>query len=94
MAAGRLRMLPGGWAKLERIAVRPAWRGRGLARQIVRRLMDLAAERGAERLKMHAQVYLEDFYGEYGFRREGGVFDECGIDHILMVREGAREDDR
>ena len=39
------------------------------------------------KFKMHAQVYLEDFYGEFGFRREGGIFDECGIDHILMVRE-------
>lgn len=92
VAAGRLRLLPGGWAKLERIAVRPRWRGRGIARQIVRALMELADEHGAERMKMHAQVYLEEFYRGFGFRREGAVFDECGIDHILMVREGAEED--
>ena len=94
VAAGRLRLLPDGWAKLERVAVRPRWRGRGIARQIVRFLMSEAAVRGAERLKLHAQVYLEEFYREFGFFREGDVFDECGIDHILMVREGPDKDDR
>jgi predicted GNAT family N-acyltransferase len=86
VGAGRLRLLGGGWAKLERIAVRPRWRGRGLARDITTFLMDEAARRGATRLKMHAQAYLEEFYASCGFRREGDVFDECGIDHVLMVR--------
>jgi len=86
-AAGRLRLFPEGWAKLERIAVRPRWRGRGLAKGMVEFLMAEAQRQGAHRLKMHAQVYLENFYGEFGFRRQGPVFDECGIDHILMIRE-------
>lgn len=92
VATGRLRVLPDGWHKLERIAVRPAWRGRGLAKGMVEFLLAEAAKQGARRLKMHAQVYLEDFYGEFGFRREGDVFDECGIDHILMTREMNGED--
>lgn len=90
VASGRLRLLPEGWAKLERIAVRPRWRGNNYARGMVRFLLDEAARQGAKKLKMHAQVYLEDFYGEFGFRREGAVFDECGIDHILMIREDDR----
>ena len=89
VASGRLRQVEGGWFKLERIAMRPRWRGQGYARGMVRRLLDEAARQGATRLKMHAQVYLEDFYREFGFRREGPVFDECGIDHILMIREDA-----
>lgn len=86
VAAGRLRMLDDGWAKLERIAVRPAWRGRGFARAVTARLLDEAQRRGAARCKLHAQVYLEDFYAGFGFRRRGPVFEECGIDHILMLR--------
>ena len=35
VASGRLRILEGGWAKLERIAVRPKWRGMGLAKGVV-----------------------------------------------------------
>lgn len=86
VASGRLRLLDDGWAKLERIAVRPRWRGRGIARQMVRFLLDEGTRRGASRFKLHAQVYLEDFYAEFGFIREGEVFSECGIDHLLMVR--------
>ena len=85
--AGRLRLLEDGWAKLERIAVRPRWRGRGLARGITGFLMEEARRRGATRMKLHAQTYLEAFYAGFGFRREGDVFDECGIDHVLMLRE-------
>ena len=75
--------------KVERIAVRPRWRGRGYAKEIVAFMLDHAIAQGAKKFKMHAQVYLEDFYAGYGFRREGPVFDECGIDHILMIREDA-----
>jgi predicted GNAT family N-acyltransferase len=87
VATGRLRHLDGGWVKLERIAVRARWRGRGYARDMVNFMLGHALERGAAKFKLHAQVYLEDFYRGFGFRREGDVFDECGIDHILMVRE-------
>jgi len=87
VAAGRLRFPGDGWAKLERIAVRPRWRGRGLARGVTELLLSEAEAGGATRCKLHAQVYLEDFYAGYGFRRRGEVFDECGIDHILMTRE-------
>jgi len=87
VATGRLRFLDGGRAKVERIAVRPAWRGRGYARQMVRQVLEHAAGQGAQSLVMHAQVHLEKFYTEFGFGRQGDIFEECGIDHITMVRE-------
>ncbi len=87
VASGRLCLLDGGWAKLGRVAVREQWRGRGIAHGMVGVLMQEAARLGVTKLKLHAQVYLEDFYAGYGFTRQGGVFDECGIDHILMTRE-------
>jgi predicted GNAT family N-acyltransferase len=89
VATGRLREIEDGWWKVERIAVRPKWRGRGYAKDMVRFLMDQALENGAKRFRMHAQVYLEEFYRDFGFTREGGVFVECGIDHILMTRKDA-----
>ncbi|MBU8869664.1 MAG: GNAT family N-acetyltransferase [Gemmatimonadales bacterium] len=87
VATGRLRALPNGWFKLERVAVRPRWRGRGIAKGMVEFLLKEAAKLGAVRMKMHAQVYLEGFYNQFGFHREGDIFSECGIDHILMIRE-------
>ena len=91
VAAGRLRFLPDGRAKLERIAVRPTWRGRGYARRMVEHLLEEARRQGAQRLTLHAQVYLEDFYASFGFQRQGGIFRECEIDHILMTREDSNE---
>lgn len=86
-ASGRLVLLDGGWAKLGRVAVREQWRGLGFAHGMVGVLLQEAQRRGVTKLKLHAQVYLEDFYAGYGFERQGPVFDECGIDHILMTRE-------
>ncbi len=91
VAAGRLRMLDGGVAKVERVAVRPAWRGQGYARRMVEAIMAEALKQKAIKYKLHAQVYLEDFYASFGFRRQGGIFSECGIDHILMTREDIDE---
>ncbi len=87
VAAARLRMLSDGRAKVERIAVRQAWRGKGYASDVVRFLMAHAADLGASNYVMHAQVHLQKFYESFGFRREGDIFDECGIDHITMVRQ-------
>ena len=88
VAAGRLRVLEDGWGKLERIAVRPGWRGQGLAKQMVAALLIEAQARGIRDLKLHAQAYLDKFYADFGFRKQGPAFIECGILHILMVREG------
>jgi len=87
VATGRLRHLEDGWVKIERIAVRPHWRGKGYAKEIVTFMLDHAVAMGAKKFKMHAQVYLEDFYRKFGFVREAGVFVECGIDHIFMTRK-------
>lgn len=87
VASGRLVVLPGGWAKLGRVAVREQWRGRGFGHGVFGALLQETERRGLTRLKLHAQTYLEDFYAGYGFTRQGGVFDECGIAHILMTRE-------
>ena len=86
-AAGRLRLLAENWAKIERIAVRPRWRGRGLGREMVIFLLEEARRRGVRRFRLHAQTHLEEFYAGYGFRREGEDFLECGIPHLLMTRE-------
>ena len=37
-------------------------------------------------LRIGAQLYLDKFYGEFGFRRASEPYDEDGIMHIEMVR--------
>jgi predicted GNAT family N-acyltransferase len=86
VAAARLRLLEDA-AKLERIAVRPRWRGRGLGKRIVAFLLDEARRRGYRRFTMHAQSHLIDFYREFGFDVTGEPFVECGIDHQAMIKQ-------
>ncbi len=86
MAAARMRFL-GEYAKLERIAVRKAWRGRGLGHELVEYMLGIARERGFRKFKMHAQAHLADFYRVHGFEPRGEMFQEAKIDHYLMVKE-------
>ena len=88
VAAGRIRYLDG-YAKLERIAVRSEYRGRGYGHGLTDFMIQTAKEKGFSECRMHAQVYLKEFYAEHGFQAEGEVFQEAGIDHILMVRNGS-----
>jgi predicted GNAT family N-acyltransferase len=61
VAAGRIRYL-GDYAKLERIAVRKAYRGTGIGHQLVDYMVSISQQNGFSAFKMHAQAHLTDFY--------------------------------
>lgn len=73
-------------AKLERIAVLPDYRGRGLGRTMVSFLIQDARRAGFDVFVLHAQTHLEAFYRAFDFERTGDVFEEAGIEHVRMVR--------
>jgi predicted GNAT family N-acyltransferase len=87
VAAGRIRFLDG-YAKMERIAVRAEYRGRGYGHGLTDFMIQTAKEKGFSKFRMYAQVHLKDFYAEHGFESQGDIFVEAGIDHVLMVRNG------
>jgi predicted GNAT family N-acyltransferase len=70
--------------KIGRMAVLPAWRGRGVGEAILTRLIDLAHDLGYVELKLHAQVSAIDFYRRAGFEAYGPRFMEAGIEHQSM----------
>ena len=41
---------------------------------------------GAVDIRIGAQLYLKKFYESFGFVQQGDVYDEDGIDHIIMLR--------
>ena len=41
---------------------------------------------GAVDIRIGAQLYLKKFYESFGFIQQGDVYDEDGIDHIIMLR--------
>ncbi|MEK8088513.1 GNAT family N-acetyltransferase [Thermithiobacillus plumbiphilus] len=85
VASGRIRF-PGKHAKLERIAVRAPWRGKGYGHQLTAFMIQAAEARGFARQKIHAQAHLQAFYAVHGFRALGEPFMEAGIEHVLMQR--------
>jgi ElaA protein len=41
---------------------------------------------GKVAIRIGAQLYLKAFYESFGFVQQGEVYDEDGIDHIIMLR--------
>lgn len=73
-------------AKLERFAVLPEYRGRGLGRSLVEQVMEDARLAGFDGYVLHAQKHLEQFYRSLGFETVGDEFEEAGIAHVKMTR--------
>lgn len=74
------------FAKLERVALLPAYRGRGLGRQLVAAMIEDVRRAGFEEMVLHAQAHLESFYATFGFERVSDVFMEADIPHVKMIR--------
>ncbi len=84
----RLRFFAG-FAKLERLAVRDRFRGRGYADPMVRFALDHVARKGYDTLVLHAQSGRETFWAQYGFAPLAGrrTFDFSGVDYTEMAAE-------
>ncbi|MFT3762808.1 MAG: GNAT family N-acetyltransferase [Pseudoxanthomonas sp.] len=72
--------------KLGRMAVLPAWRGRGVGEALLQALVAKARELGWQELSLHAQAPAEGFYARNGFVPTGPRFEEAGIPHQAMYR--------
>jgi len=83
-AIGAGRLLPDG--HLGRMAVLPEWRGKGVGRLILNKLIAEAQRRGQRQLTLHAQTQAIGFYRASGFVIEGDEFMEAGIPHVKMTR--------
>jgi len=79
--------ITGGWLKLERIAVRRAWRSRKIGSKLVNFMIKTGNDMGIYKYKLHSQVSNTGFYERLGFKTKGKVFMEAGIEHVLMIRE-------
>lgn len=85
---GTLRVLDDGdAARIGRVVVAPAGRGRGLAALLMDEAMALCGDR---EVRLDAQSGLAGFYAAYGFEVTGPAFDEDGIRHVPMARAAVR----
>ena len=67
-----------------RVCTAPAWRGRGVAAQLIRRGLELCGDRPVE---IGAQAYLERWYEQFGFVRSGPDYLDGRIPHLPMRRD-------
>lgn len=75
--------------KLERFAVKKDWRGKGLGSMLLESILEDIIHAGNSDgtfLYLHAQLSALPLYEKFGFRKEGGIFEECGIKHYKMIR--------
>ena len=87
VGTARIRPLGGRKLKFERVAVRAAYRNRGIGRLLMERALDDAIRSGAETVILHAQTDAADFYLKLGFIQEGSSFVEAGIPHVCMTKK-------
>lgn len=88
---GTARLLEDG--HIGRVAILPAWRGRGLGEQLMQAVMDHAHERGMRTLLLSAQSYALDFYRRLGFQVCSAEYLEAGIPHFAMRRDADADAD-
>ncbi len=70
-----------------RVVTDPSVRGLGLGRTLMHKGLDTATRLYRSKpLRVAAQMRLESFYREFGFRRVGNPYDEDGIAHVGMIR--------
>ena len=84
----------GDFAKLERLAVRREYRGRGYGHELLRFLITFCRRKGHDRLYLHAQRRLVRFYKMYGFKERGDPFEFSDFDYAEMVADLSPASDR
>lgn len=83
LGTARMRII-GDAAKAERVAVLKSARHLGVGRRLMEAIENLARDRSLARIRLNAQVSAVPFYERLGYRAEGEVFLEAGIEHRAM----------
>lgn len=73
-------------AKIERIAIRKEYRGKGYARDLIEFIIKFCETKGYQTIYLHAQERLEKLYYQYGFRKKGELFSFSNYEYIEMIR--------
>jgi len=72
--------------KLERFAVLEGFRNQQIGAALLHAVLaDVQAELPDAEVYLNAQLRAVPFYERHGFRKEGEVFEEAGIQHYKMV---------
>jgi predicted GNAT family N-acyltransferase len=73
--------------KVERVAVASDRRGEGWGRRLMVAVEAHAREAGFDRLTLHAQTHVREFYERLEYEAHGEEFEEAGIPHVAMDKD-------
>lgn len=74
-----------GMLSIGRVITSPQFRGTGAGKVLMEHAVQLVQQYyGAGPIRIGAQLYAKAFYERVGFCQSSEVYDEDGIDHILM----------
>ena len=76
-------------ARLGRNAVSAEARGRGIGATLLEAADRAAAQAGADRIRLHAQLRARTLYERAGYVPQGATFLEEGIEHVTMEKRFA-----
>lgn len=84
VGTGRMVRLDSRTCQIGRMAVAQTHRRHGVGAQVLDALERMATLRGVAEVILHAQMPSEAFFQNRGYAREGEVFLEQGVKHVLM----------
>lgn len=87
IGTARVRFQEAKQAKLERMAVLRPFRGMGIGKRIMSFLIEELKSKEIEKVVLHAQYEVIEFYKARGFNTLGLPFWEAGIKHLKMERK-------
>ena len=68
-----------------RVAVLKHYRGKGIGKLLMLKIIEQAKNEDRDSLKLSAQTHAIPFYAGLGFQVEGETYLDCGIPHVTMT---------
>ena len=87
VGTARIRSIDENTIKIERLAVLPEARSKGIGKQLTQKALAFAQEHHYQTAILNSQLYIKSLYEKLGFSQVGEVFDEAGIPHIKMEQK-------
>ena len=62
-------------------------RGMYLGSKMMKEVHEYLKDKNVNRIYCHAQITAKPFYDRLGYQVKGEIFDEGGIEHVLMYKD-------
>ena len=73
--------------QIGRMAVLKSYRKQGVGSKILEKLLLIAESTDLKEVFLNSQLTAIEFYNKFGFKEEGGIFDDAGIPHKRMTKQ-------